>query len=376
MIVTPLEFNAFSLAGFDPAARRSLRAKLIIKSTKTRTATLLRRNGDELASRSSGLADVLSAWCQGEAKVEEAMRLPLSLPALRDSEERDAVWIAALSAAHLHSQGWDGQWRATFAQPSPLAFGFHVTPPTREVSVFARAGEVKIQLDGGPAIAVDSLASTAPTFALGDSRVPILGQETQATFPVDKDDGFADVPAEVVGGTLAEAVAILRTYSPSYFDWVAEALAAVTPIQPHEGKFTQSFSDPGVNGVVFLSFPTPALKIAELLVHETCHQYFHFGQLNTLFSNGMDKALYWSPYVMMDRPIDRILISFHAFANCIIFYRQCLSAGMKEGRDLAESWIVENLAHLGPMEDHLQRSPGLTAAGRAIFEPLREELHR
>jgi hypothetical protein len=32
------------------------------------------------------------------------------------------------------------------------------------------------------------------------------------------------------------------------------------------------------------------MKIAELIVHETSHQYYHYAHLATVFSNGMDTS--------------------------------------------------------------------------------------
>ncbi len=92
----------------------------------------------------------------------------------------------------------------------------------------------------------------------------------------------------------------------------------------------------------------------------------------------MDDALYWSPYVQKNRPIDRILIAFHDFANIVLFYRKCLAAGV--GDDLsqtAEMEIASNLEHLVAAE---RLSPGSrvdsSPTGRGSFEPLRDELFR
>lgn len=375
MTIDPSEFASFSHAAFDSAARSNLRARLIIDSAKVRTARLLRQHGDELARSSSGLADVLSTWCQCEATIEQAMRLPLALITLRDCG-RDPVWIAALSAAHLHSEGREGEWQASFASPEPLAFGLRLTPPAREIRVSARAGRVEVSLDGGPALPFDTPEFVLPGITIGGTRVALLGARSQATSPVDGSESFSEVSIETVTNTLGGTASILRTCAPSYLGWVEDALSAVVPLRPYDETHTQSYSVQGLNGTVFASFPTPALKMAELLVHETSHQYYHYGQLQTLFSNGMDETLYWSPYVQKGRPIDRILLSFHAFANIVLFYRNCLSAGMTEDRDLAEYEIAFNLNHLGPMSQHLQSSRGLTPAGRSLFEPLRDELFR
>jgi HEXXH motif-containing protein len=376
MSIAASDYQSFSHAAFDAGARRALCEKLIIKSARNHTARLLRENREALARSSSGLVEMLSGWCHAEPTFAEAMGLPLALATLRDSEH-DPVWIAALSAAHLHSLGREGKWHASFASPAPLAFGSKVTPPVRDVRVAANGGGVEISLDGSAAASPDALETTWPEgITVGAKRVPLLGPVTQATYPVQDNDAYAEVPHESVCHDLNEAVSILRQWAPSYLRWVEDALSAVVPIRPYDGTRTQSFSVQSLNGVVYASFPTAPLKVAELLVHETSHQYFHYSQFNTLFTNGLDRELYWSPYMQMDRPLDRILIAYHAFANIVQFYRECLATGMVTDRDLAEREIAFNLTHLGPMTRHLENSRGLSAAGRSLFEPLRDALYR
>jgi HEXXH motif-containing protein len=123
-----------------------------------------------------------------------------------------------------------------------------------------------------------------------------------------------------------------------------------------------------------MSLPVEPIKVAELLVHESSHQYFHYLEIDTLPTNGRDKNLYPSPYVEKDRPIDRILLSFHAFANIVLFYRACLSAGLTEDRHLADESIAYNCPILARFGEVLEQSPGLTEAGRELFEPLRDRL--
>jgi hypothetical protein len=374
MIADP-EFAPFSHATLDPVGRAELRAKLIVASAQVQTAIFLRRHGAEVARASSGLTDVLSRWNQCGGTIDQAMLLPLAIRTIRDSK-LDPVRIAALSASHLNWSGHEGEWRATLAEPSRIRFGIRQTPPIREIAVSASGGRVEVSLDGRPAIEIGQLKPDVPVLHFNQSWVPILGRETQPTLPVDDSAELASLSLPEVNQCLSEAHSILSRSAPDYLKWVEDAVSAVVPIVPPGENVLQSFSLPGVNGVIFVSLPSPPLKVAELLVHECSHQYFHYGLLDTLFSNGMDTALYWSPYVQKDRPIDRILVAFHAFANIVLFYRACLAAGTDDFSETAEMEIESNLQHLAPMSEYLDRSRGLSPTGRGLFEPLRDELFR
>ena len=374
-MITDPEFAPFSHAMLDPAGRAALRTKLIVSAAQLETAAFLRRHGKEVARTSSSLTEFLSGWCQGDATIEEAMLLPLAIRSVRNGD-LDPVWIAALSAAHLHAIGREGEWHATFAQHAPVRFGCRQTPPIRDIAVTAWKDRVEVSLDGCAPITVGTIESDIPMAPFTRVCVPILGPNTQRVLPMDNSVAFTHASFHEVERQLAEAHAILARGSPEYLKWVEDSLSAVVPVESPAENALQSFSLTGFNGVVFVSFPSPPVKIAEMLVHECSHQYFHFGLLDTLFSNGMDKSLYWSPYVAKDRPIDRILIAFHAFANIVLFYRACLAAGVSELSETAEREIAFNLQHLGAMSDYLQRSRGLSPTGRGLFEPLRDELFR
>jgi hypothetical protein len=377
VIAADTEFASFSHPALDPSSRQKLHSRLVINAARSQTVNFLRVNGRDVTRASAALADVVSSWCQSQATITEAMQLPLILRLVR-SRDIDAVWIAAQFAAHLHSEGRGGEWSVFFERPASIAFGWRLTPPSKNIAVYARGQRecVEVSLDVKPPIEASLIPEATRFFELGSASIPILGRDTQFAFPVDDRAGFANVCQDDLAATLSETASIFARYAPHYLDWVREAVSAIVPIPCPGDDFYQSFSIPGINGLVFASFPAPALKIAELLVHESSHQYYHFAELGTRFTNGIDKAMYPSPYVHKDRPIDRILIAFHAFANIVLFYRACLKEGMRESRALMEKEIESHLQCLRPMSRHLERSPGLTPAGLSFFEPLREELFR
>jgi HEXXH motif-containing protein len=360
---------SFSHPGVDPDGRCALRAALIIGAARQYAQMLLRHCGSGLALASSGLSDLLTSWSEGEIRFEDALQVPLSLRAVQ-AGALDPLWVAAQIAAHLHAHGHEGRWRVRLGSPAPLAFGWRVTPSGRDVAVDAGEGHTRICVDNAPA----PFAADVSQVRFGRAGVRIVGSGFQRVYPFKSLADISDLDAGDVASMLRETASLLEQYAPRYLDWVATALAAVVPLGRPGDDLFQSFSLRGVNAVVFASFPAPPLKLAELLVHETSHQYYHFAQYRTTFSNGKDEKLYYSPYVQKGRPIERILIGYHAFANVVLFYRACLAAGMRDGSDAAAKEIEHNMDCLRPMADVIDATAGLTPAARELFEPLRQEL--
>jgi HEXXH motif-containing protein len=69
------------------------------------------------------------------------------------------------------------------------------------------------------------------------------------------------------------------------------------------------------------------------------------------------------------RPLDKILLAYHAFANVVLFYRMCRESGLEDNGylDYNEANIIPQLRQL---EEPLAQTKGLTELGRAIWEPV------
>jgi HEXXH motif-containing protein len=382
-----LDFRPFSHPGFRPETRRPLLTQLLIRDAQLRARSFVRRSGAEVGARSSGLVETLAAWGAAAATLSEAKGFPLAFRVYRDPK-LDLVWVAAMSAAHLHAAGHEGEWRATFASPAPLLWGSLMTPPLRGLSVSARKDEARLHMvreDGGESsLTLPASAPPAPAEGWSELSVADLGARgrklvifdaaTHHVSPLKDSYEYTVEQTSGVAKTLEQAGLLLEAYAPAYLDWAADAAYGLVPIKQPGEDTVKSVSFADLFGIPYISFPIPPIKLAEALVHEPSHQYFHYVQIDTLLTNGRDKALYPSPYVNKDRPIDRILVAFHAFANITLFYRACLTGGLPEGREKAEREIAFHLPILTQFSEALGRTPGLTEAGRALFEPLRERL--
>jgi HEXXH motif-containing protein len=77
--------------------------------------------------------------------------------------------------------------------------------------------------------------------------------------------------------------------------------------------------------------------------------------------------------VQRDRPLDRILVAYHAFANMLLFYRTVLRSGLAD-----DPYCVEMETRLSRELEHLERplrgNPALTPTGVDLSEPLMEQL--
>src|SRR5262245_5154100 len=114
-----LDFRPFSYPTAGCAQRHTLLIRLFAEDAQNRVRTFIRRMGGTLAASSSGLAETLSQWTQTEPSLSQTRGFPLRLKAYHQPH-LDPVWVAAVSALHLHAGGMDGEWRARFQRETPL----------------------------------------------------------------------------------------------------------------------------------------------------------------------------------------------------------------------------------------------------------------
>src|SRR5262249_18543782 len=123
-----------------------------------------------------------------------------------------------------------------------------------------------------------------------------------------------------VAENYSEALSYLEQNAHPYANWVWRVLRGIIPLWAAEG-LTLSSSNPHHPGVVQLSIGQDPLVLAELLVHEASHQYFHLMEYVGPVDDGSDSTLYYSPFKGTERPLRAILLAYHAFANVLLLYR-------------------------------------------------------
>lgn len=210
-----------------------------------------------------------------------------------------------------------------------------------------------------------------PSFGSGKRRLVLLPRSAaldSGLFP-NTDDAAAALEtfSPTLIETLTQTLDLLEQHLPHYFDWVVRIIRRVAVLHfdrnvLHSGNHEHQY------GTIHISDNSRVLSLAEMLIHEASHQYFEL--LNKLGPT-VDPAhtkVYYSPVKQCDRPLHKILLAYHAFANVMLFYR-----GVAE-RGLTDSWSTKFESvlrdELRQLEQPLRENDALLPIGRALVEPL------
>ncbi|TIS62490.1 HEXXH motif-containing putative peptide modification protein [Mesorhizobium sp.] len=165
-----------------------------------------------------------------------------------------------------------------------------------------------------------------------------------------------------------DAITLIEEGSPSYLQWVSRVLRYISPIEADPGVM-RSGSGPEWPGLAEMSFRCDPIAVAEMLVHECSHQYFNALMFISPVADGSDTTLYFSPVRNCGRPIEMILLAYHAFGNVLLFYRECQFRGVDDS-GFCERNEAELLPQLGVLEDALRATSSLTEVGHSLWQPL------
>ncbi|ATB39202.1 HEXXH motif domain-containing protein [Cystobacter fuscus] len=225
-----------------------------------------------------------------------------------------------------------------------------------------------------PGMAPAWLKSQGNSVRLGNAAVALLGNDEWMSYWLP--EGHRGVlSADSRGDTarLESAMAIMEECIPEYFLWVTTVLRELVLIEAHEhGTQNQSFGlYPGhVHGSA-----ATVLTALIMLIHECSHQF-----LNLLFWHGrLAKPSAPAGYSILKktkRPLDRVLVGFHAVGNVLLGLMPLQSfAGRVDREELEkqlrthESWAV---ALDEPLRQH--GAEHLEEMGKEIYYPLRKRL--
>lgn len=326
------------------------------------------RHAEALASAGRGYAETI-AGAFTEFNFDsfwDASTMRLGEP----TDEPAAVLAAFL--LHLAGRGLRADWSFSFSRPAAFFWGGKLlSEAIVELSV---AGE-------GVFFDVGFRAATGETWNLTLEPAPsgfmLATPEEIAALPIEQWPARArlsEQSREEIDATMQDALAILAKNAPDYFSWVVRVLRRVVPVYSAENA-TQSQSCDRNPGVVAISFPARPVAVAEILVHECSHQYYHLTELLGRVTNGSDRREFYSPVKDRERPLEAILLAFHAFANMVFFYRRALASGLEDNGYCAAN-EARHRADLEQLGAHLESSTGLTALGLALFQPAWEHFRQ
>ena len=197
----------------------------------------------------------------------------------------------------------------------------------------------------------------------------VLAEEATRDFYLSKNEELCHSDRQLIVRDLQQAADYLQHHSPMYAQWVADVLQEFIVVgRTPQGTINRSNSDtPG--SIAFSYPPAEPDDFPQIFVHEATHNYAHLYEVFDPLNNGLDTNKYYSPAKRSDRPIDRILMTYHAFSNVILFLRECIDTGATNtgylARELDDTFLI-----VDPLVPYLRETPGLTPCGHACWTPL------
>jgi HEXXH motif-containing protein len=186
--------------------------------------------------------------------------------------------------------------------------------------------------------------------------------------------GIACEITEEMVHSCRQAIELMKQYAPDYCHWVMKVIRRVLPLDA-EASAKRSGSHPHYPGGIHMSLPEAPVDLANMLVHEASHQYYQVACSIGKVDSGEDSRLYYSPAKGTERPLSRILLAFHAFANVALLYEEFISRGGDDG-GYCESKRPALHDSVRQLYEPLHANDTLTPVGRGLVEPLAERLRR
>ncbi len=300
--------------------------------------------------------------------------------ALLMRSQSDVGAIAAALAFALHIRGVPGAWFLKLPVPVTLRFGCWLLPLADEITVEATERNVLIAVKAsGKQRSAFFRRTRAEWTGEGSIRMPAarMGWLPIAVVHDYAPPGFEEeinldmlqpVAARRLAVACRSAIKIIDQYAPIYSAWVRRVVRFIVPLYSQPG-YLRSGSDSFLPGMISICHQSDPSMIAEMLVHEATHQYYYILARLGGVTDGSDQAIYYSPIKKTGRPLDKILLAYHAFANVEILSRLFIENGLKECHHARRN-VVDLGKQLDEMEQFLRNSSTLTPIGRGLCEPL------
>ena len=147
--------------------------------------------------------------------------------------------------------------------------------------------------------------------------------------------------------------------------WILSAISEfyVTEHNPTSSRTGSRDRQPGMS---YFSATTDPYVIAEALLHESCHQNFYLGNLDSGLHED-DGILRMSIAVKKERPLWAILMAYHAFTNVAVFYKKLSN----EGHENVSRYAKRNVEYSRALEKTLSTAELKLPRTQQLFEYLR-----
>lgn len=199
-------------------------------------------------------------------------------------------------------------------------------------------------------------------------NIILVNENNQEYYLNENERLFSSPPSDLVRD-LQSAAKYLEQFSPMYAKWTADILQEIVVIG-RTPQVTINRSATNIPGAIVLSYPpSEPDDYPQIMVHEATHNYLHACSVLSPLVNDSDEKLYYSPIKKTERPLEAILMTYHAFANVILFLDACKSAGAENvnyiNREISDTFKV-----IDPLIPYLDETQGLTAMGEKFWSPL------
>ncbi|GHO82599.1 aKG-HExxH-type peptide beta-hydroxylase [Dictyobacter formicarum] len=273
----------------------------------------LARFGEDLQRRSNGLLAFLETWLEHEkATFDTVWNLAFGevKQVLLPGSQNDHVRTAAALALQLQysNNQLTNEWSIQLTAPTRLKWGRWLLPTADWLTVSSEGRQVTIRLryqgkerqvafrqgdEGWKGENIEQM----PQINAGQRRIDVLHLNALNYSAFDDIiHSFAqDLTPDEVSARCQATIMLLHDYADIYLPWVERVVRYIIPLQS-ENDFVFSSSYADRPGVVTISFPARLAALAEMLVHEATHQYFHLLSSVGNVDDGSDATLYYSPY--------------------------------------------------------------------------------
>jgi len=296
--------------------------------------------------------------------------------------EGDWNWLRTQVAVAAHVTGVTPEISSDVETSAPLVVAGQIIPAGR-LSIRGDASRMTIQSEGAAAprsFSVIAQRNGSPVWAEvgkessfvkvdGQPALRVVNTDWHASFQDELSQPSAEVTPDVVA-QFEEALELMGRGMPEYRAWVLGLLKEISPIRRPDWNMIASGSSPHRFGGIDLCVPATPTETAEMMVHECTHQYFHMASWLGSFVTA-DAKPHYSPLKKCERPLDRILIGYHAFGNALIAFEKFREMGLQKETASRRSTIA---AYMEQLRVPIETEVGLSELGLAFSRPLRARL--
>jgi HEXXH motif-containing protein len=373
-----------ALACPSAASDERLFARIALRHAFSITDQFVARHGHAVAPAGSGVVALLERWAASAGSADlafepafgDAFRCVAS-PAVAASRAR--VTAASL-ALHLSSGGVGGDWDLSFDAPVRLRCGPLLLPAADRISVHSDRNLVTVTMraayghrvctlplsgDAARTSVAAPYATRLPRLSASGASIRFLTRSALESSDLVPDGPHVNIALESIDPDQIDfvkaALESLEAYAPSYHRWVCRVARDVVLLDGTESAIDAG-SIEAYLGLVQLAASANSIRLAALLVRESAHQHFNLvGTLGPVVTEAAD---------------DTRARRYHALANVLLFYRECLANGTAVGN--VANVLRDHVVRMGPglaeLGSTLQEDPSLTEVGRELIRTLAERV--